>query len=86
MGKMTNLFKEQHFMGELKCCYFSVAKWCLILCNPMDSSTTGFPILHRLPELAQAHVHLVSDAIQPSYPLLPPSSAFSFPKHQVLFQ
>ena len=33
----------------------------------------GFPILHQLPELAQIHVHRVSDAIQPSHPLSSPS-------------
>ena len=39
------------------------------LCNPMDCSTPGFPVLHYLLEFAQTHVHWVSDAIQPSYPL-----------------
>ena len=34
-----------------------VAKSCLTLCNPMDCSTPGFPVLHRLLELAQTHVH-----------------------------
>ena len=48
---------------------------CLTLCNPMDSSMPGFPVLHCLPELAQTHVHWVDDAIQPSHPLLPPTSA-----------
>ena len=28
---------------------------------------------HQLPQLAQTHVHRVSDAIQPSHPLSPPS-------------
>ena len=27
------------------------------LCDPMDCSTPGFPVLHQLPELAQIHVH-----------------------------
>ena len=27
------------------------------LCDPMDCSTPGFPVLHYLPELAQTHVH-----------------------------
>ena len=31
----------------------------------MDSSTSGFPVLHYLPEFAQIHVHWVSDAFQP---------------------
>ena len=36
----------------------------------MDCSTPGFPVHHQLPELAQTHVHRVSDVIQPSHPLL----------------
>ena len=44
------------------------------LCNPMDCSTPGFPVHHQLPELAQAYVHWVSDAIQPSHPVIPFSS------------
>ena len=42
----------------------------------MDCSMPGFPVLHHLLELAQTHVHGVSNAIQPSHlfqPLLPPS-------------
>ena len=46
---------------------------CVQLCHPMDCSAPGFPILHQLPELAQTHVHLVGDAIQPSHPLSSPS-------------
>ena len=46
----------------------------------MDCSTPGFPVLHHLPELAQIHVHWVSDAIQPSHPVCPFSSCpQSFP-------
>ena len=49
------------------------------LYNPMDCSMLGFPVLHQLPELAQTHVHWVSDAIQPSHPLSFSSlPAFSF--------
>ena len=36
----------------------------------MDCSTTGFPFHHQLLELTQTHVHRVSNAIQPSHPLL----------------
>ena len=43
------------------------------LCDPMDCRTPGFPVHHQLPELAQTHVHWVSDAIQPSHPVLPTS-------------
>ena len=34
----------------------------------------GFPVLHYIPEFAYTHVHWVSDAIQPSHPLSPPSA------------
>ena len=51
------------------CC--SVAQSCLTLCDPMNSSTLGFPVFHHLPEYAQTHVHRVGDAIQPSHPLSP---------------
>ena len=43
-------------------CCCSVAQSCLTLCDPMDCSTPGFPVHHQLPELAQTHVHQVSDA------------------------
>ena len=49
------------------CCY-SVSQSCLALCNSMDCSSPGFPVLHHLLELAQTHV---CDAIQPSHPLSP---------------
>ena len=39
----------------------------------MDRSTPGLPVHHQLLELAQTHVHWVSDAIQPSHPLSSPS-------------
>ena len=45
----------QNFLSSHCCC--SVTKLCPTLCDPMDCSTTGFPILHQLPELAQTHVH-----------------------------
>ena len=69
------------------CCCHSVAQSCLTLFDRMDCSTPGFPVLHYLPELAQAHVHWVSDTIQPSH-LLPSLSplAFSLSQHQGLFQ
>ena len=47
----------------------------------------GLPVLHHLLQLAQTHVHWVSDAIQPSHPLSSPSpSAFNLSQHQGLFQ
>ena len=40
----------------------SVAQSCLTLCDSMDCSTPGFPVLHQLLEFAQTHVHCVGDA------------------------
>ena len=66
------------------CC--SVAQWCLTLCDPMDCSTPGLPVHHQLPELVQAHVHRVGDAIQPSYPLSSPSPDSDLSQHRGLFK
>ena len=46
---------------------------CVWLCNPVDCSMAGFPVLHHHPEFVQTHVHWVSDAIWPSHPLSSPS-------------
>ena len=59
-------------MNTLRCCC-SFAKWCPTLCNPMDCSTPGLPVPHYLPEFAWVHVLWISDLIQPSHLLLPPS-------------
>ena len=61
--------------------FSSVTQSCQILCDPMNRSTPGLPVHHQLPELAQNHVHQVSDAIQPSHPLSSPFSSClqSFP-------
>ena len=59
------------------CC--SVTQLGLTICSPMDCSMSGLP--------AQTHVHWVSDAIQSSHPLLPPSPpALNLSQHQGLFQ
>ena len=44
-------------------CYYSAAKLCPALCDCMDCSVPGFPILHYHLEFAQTHVHWVGDAI-----------------------
>ena len=73
------------FFPAFSCC-FSVTKSCLTLCNPMDCSTPVFPVLHHLLEVAQTHVHWVTDAIQPSHPLSTPSPpALNLSQHQDLF-
>ena len=66
---------------------FSVIKSCLTLCDPMHWSTPGFPVPHYLPEFAQARIHWLGDAIQPSHPLSSPSPpALNLSQHQGLFQ
>jgi len=68
-------------------CCCSVAKFCLTLNDPVDSSIPGLPIPNHLPEFAQVHVHLIREAIQPAHPLSSSSlSAFNFSQHQGLFQ
>ena len=70
-----------HYGG---CC--SIAQSCSTPCDPKDCSTSGFPVLHHVPEFAQTHVHCVSDAMQPSHPLSFPPPALSLSQHQGLFQ
>ena len=48
----------------------------LTLCDPMGCSTLGFPSHHQLPELAQTHIHRVSDTLQPSHLMSSPSLTF----------
>ena len=67
--------------------FLSSVQSCPTLCDPMDCSMPGLPVHHQLPELAQTHVHRVSDTIQPSHPLSSPSPpAFSHSQHQGLFK
>ena len=52
----------------------------------MDCSRPGFPVYYQFPELVQANVHRVSDAIQPFHPRLPSSPlALNLSQHQGLF-
>ena len=61
----------------------SVAKSCPTLSDPMDCSTSGFPVLHYLLVFAQIHIHWVSDNISSSATLFfclqsfPASESFS---------
>ena len=65
------------------CC--SLPQLCPNICDTMDCSTSGFTVLHCLPEFAQTHVHWVDDAIQPSHPVTPSSSCpQSFPASGLL--
>ena len=86
---IINIFTLQYCIGfaihqHTHCC--SVTRLCLTLCNPMDCSAPGFPVLHSLPEFTQTHVYWVSDAIQPPHPWLPPSPpALNLSQHQSFF-
>ena len=67
--------------------FSSVAQSCLTVCNPVDCSTSGFPLHRQLLEFIQTHVHCVSDAIQPSHTLSSSSPpALNLSQHQSLFQ
>ena len=67
--------------------FSSVAQSFLTLCNPMNCSTPGLLIHHKLPESTQTHVHWVSDALQPSRPLSSPSQpALNLSQHQGIFK
>ena len=70
-------------MYNQNCCC-SVAKLCLTHWDPVDCSIPGFPVVHRVLEFAQVHVHQVSDIIWSSNPLLPSSPfVFSLSQNQV---
>ena len=68
-------------------CFCSVAKSCLTVCDRINCSTPGFPVLHYLPELLKLmSIESMMHAIHPSHPLLSPSSALNLSQHQGLFQ
>ena len=76
---------NQHAFWDCCCC--SVTKSCPTLCDPMDCSTPGFPVLYYVLEFPQTHVLWVGDAIQPSHLLsLPSPPALNLSQHQGLFQ
>ena len=85
INKPTSSLSEVMF--NEKCCCCPVTKSFLTLCDLMDCNTSGFPVLHYLPNLTQTHVHWAGDANQPSPPLSPSSlPALSLSQYQGLFQ
>ena len=65
----------------------SVTQLCQTLCYLINWSMPGFSVLHQLLELAQTHVHQLSNAIEPSQLLSSPSPpALSLSQHQGLFK
>ena len=85
--QLSSWFFYQQLFYSLSDQIRSVAQSCLTLCNPMNCSMPGLHVHHQLPEFTETHVHRVSDAIQPSHPLLSPSPPAPNPsQHQSLFQ
>ena len=83
---MKYSFRGKNKRFFLSCCC-SVAKSCLTFCDPMNSSTPGFPVLYCVPEFAWTLVLSISDAIQSLHPLLTPTClAFDLSQEQGLFQ
>ena len=63
--------------------FSSVSQSCPTLCDLMNCSRPGFPVHHQILELAQTHVHWVSDTIQLSHPQSSPSlPALNLSQHQ----
>ena len=60
--------KNKFWYEILKMSQFSwVTQSCPTLCNPMDCNTTGFPVHHQLPELAQV---MSIESVMPSNRLI----------------
>ena len=83
--------RKWDFLRDFPCqntgLFSSVPQSCLTLWDPMDCSTPGLSVLHRLPVLDQTHVSWVGDAIQTSHPLSSPSPpTFNLSQHQGFFQ
>ena len=88
------VLEADHMTGAIRralclCSVSSVhfAQSCPTLCDLMDCSMPGLPVHHQLPKFTQAHVHWVSDTIQPSHPLSSPSPPpLNLSQHQGLFK
>ena len=83
-SSMESFSSTSSFLSLFYCC--SVAKSWLTLRDPVNYSTPGFPVFHYF-LYSQTHIHWVSDAIQPSHLLSPPSPlALKLSQNQGLFQ
>ena len=79
----VNIYPKVNHFSQLS----PVSQLCLTLCNPMNCRKPGLLVHHQFLEFTQTHGDWVSDAIQPSHPLLSPSSpTSSLSQHQGLFQ
>ena len=90
LGQMSRIQSPEinaYIYGQLMFDKVQFSHSVVTLCDPMNHSTPGLPVHHQLLESTQTHVHWVSDAIQPSHPLLSPSPpALSPSQHQGLFK
>ena len=66
------------------CCCCSVTKSCPALCDPWTAARQAFLSFTISREFTQTHVHWVSDAIQPSHVLPPPSLALNLSSIRIL--
>ena len=83
--KYTGRCQRNSVVSDSLVQFSSLAQSYQILCDPMDYSRPGLPVHHQLPECTQTLVLWVSDAIQPSHPLLSPSPpALNLSQHQGL--
>ena len=86
-GLKLNIQKIKITLWQISQSVRSVAQLCTTLCDPMDCTMPGLPLLHQLPESTQTHVHWVGDANQSSRPLSSPRPpAFDLFQHQGLFK
>ena len=80
----SNVPNSSYNLNTISSVQFSLSHVWLFATPPTAS---GFPIHHQFLEPAQTHLHWVSDAIQPSYPLSSPfPPAFNLSQHQGIFQ
>ena len=56
-----------HQTIEIKYQFSSITQWFPILCDPMNCSTSGLPVHHKLPEFTQTHV---TESVMPSSHLI----------------
>ena len=79
------ILRERFIISTVQ--FNSVTQSCPSVCHPMSCNMPGFPVHHQHLDPTQTHVHRVSDAIQPSHPLLSPSPpVYNLSQHQGLFQ
>ena len=67
LTEQASLRARHGWSGQIYCCCCSIAQSCLTLCNPMDCSTPGLPVLHRLPEFARV---MSIESVMPSNHLI----------------